>query len=152
MIKVDIELDPAGPRLDEGTARDICTHILKAEGVDDASVTLIFGSDDLLANLKKTFFNQDQLTDVIAFRLNDYAEKMVEGEIYISLPRALENAEERGEETDREVARLIIHGSLHMLDYSDDTEADRAAMRLHEDNFLSEVSWKMLSTELTDEE
>ena len=49
-----------------------------------ADLSLIFGNDNLLADLKKKFFDLDHYTDVIAFRLNDYDENNVEGEIYIS--------------------------------------------------------------------
>ena len=42
-------------------------------------------------NLKKNFL-KNYLTDVIAPRLNNYEEQKIEGEIYISLPRAKENA------------------------------------------------------------
>ena len=42
--------------------------------------------------LKKEIFNKDHLTDIIAFRLNNYSEKFIEGEIYISLQRVKENS------------------------------------------------------------
>jgi len=141
MISVTIELDPSGPSLHSPSASSICSNTLLKEGVTDGTITLVFGSDTLLSSLKKEFFHLDQLTDVIAFRLNEYSDKEVEGEIYISLPRALENAAELKEDHSKEVARLIIHGSLHLLDYSDETDKEKLAMRQRENMYLDQFPW-----------
>ena len=85
-------------------------------------VSIIFGNKTLLQDLKNEFFNIDQPTDVIAFRLNEYEENNIEGEIYICLPVAKENAEYFNEPYEKEVARLIIHGGLHLIGYDDDTD------------------------------
>ena len=81
---------------------------------------------------------------MIAFRLNEYKEKSVEGEIYISLPRAKENAESFGEPFEKEVARLIIHGNLHLLGFEDETEEEKTEMTKLENDFLSQINWQTL--------
>ena len=112
--------------------------------MQNGDISFIFGSDELLASLKKEFFQQDHWTDVIAFRLNDYKETHVEGEIYISLPRAKENAEEFGESFEKEVARLIVHGTLHLLGFEDETEKQKDTMRKTEEKYLNLVDWELL--------
>ena len=62
---------------------DIAKRVLESMNVIDADLTFIFASDKLLSGLKRKFFNKDHLTDIIAFRLNNYSEKFIEGEIYI---------------------------------------------------------------------
>ena len=109
-----------------------------------ADLSLIFGNDNLLADLKKKFFDLDHYTDVIAFRLNDYDENNVEGEIYISLPRAKENAKKYEQSFQRELGRLIIHGSLHLLGYKDDTKKNELEMKNKEDSYLEQVNWEKL--------
>jgi len=99
----------------------------------------------LLSNLKIEYFHKDHLTDVIAFRLNDYDEKDVEGEIYISLPRANENAKSFGEPFDKEVARLIIHGCLHLLGFDDESKEEKTEMTKLENDSLSQNNWQNLS-------
>ena len=108
------------------------------------NISFIFGSDELLSNLKKEFFQKDHWTDVIAFRLNEYDEKDVEGEIYISLPRANENAISFGEPYEKEVARLIIHGCLHLVGFNDKSEKEKIEMTKIENNLLSQLDWHKL--------
>ena len=89
--------------------------------------------------MKIEFFNYDHLTDVIAFRINDYSKVEVEGEIYISLARAIENAKKYGEPLSKELARLIIHGGLHLLDHRDETADEKNKMTVLEDKYLQQV-------------
>ncbi|NOZ04201.1 MAG: rRNA maturation RNase YbeY [FCB group bacterium] len=144
MIAVRVEIHPALRGPDPKASKALLNHVLKAEGVHDADITIIFGDDELLRDLKKTFFKKDQFTDVIAFRLNDYKEPAVEGELYISLPRAEENARELGEPFPKEVGRLIIHGGLHLLDYHDHTTEEKRQMQEIEDRYLDQFPWKTL--------
>jgi len=144
VITVHVECDPAlsGPQTTPTQA--LLTQVLKTEGINNADVSLIFGDDDLLNRLKRQFFELDYLTDVLAFRLNDADEPKLEGEIYISLPRARENAHQYQEPYAKELARLIIHGGLHLLDYKDESEKERARMREKEDQYLDQFPWLTL--------
>jgi rRNA maturation RNase YbeY len=119
---------------------------LEDQDIDDGTITVIFGQDELLRGLKKQFFQKNQFTDVIAFRLNNYKEKAVEGEVYISLPRARENAEIFGEPFEKEVTRLLIHGVLHLLGFDDITKISKKEMTSLEDTYLTMVRWKKLFT------
>jgi rRNA maturation RNase YbeY len=144
VIAVKVDSDPAlnGPL--ESAVISIISSVFESEGIQSSEVSLIFGSDDLLSNLKKEFFQKDQFTDVIAFRLNDYKEKNVEGEIYISLPRTKENGKKFNEPFNKELSRLIIHGGLHLLDYEDESEADKKIMTEKENHYLELVNWDAL--------
>ncbi len=144
MISIQFESDPALIGPEEPAAVTIINHVLESEGIQEGQVTLIFGSDELLSDLKKKFFNKDQFTDVIAFRLNDYEENDVEGEIYISLPRAKENAQKFNEPLNKELSRLIIHGSLHLLGFKDESEAEKKIMTKKENHYLDQVDWESL--------
>ena len=132
MIDISIEIDPALEGPDQQQSIIILRSILETELVVDSAINLVFGDDKLLSSLKMEFFNYDHLTDVIAFRLNDYNNEKVEGEIYISLPRAIENAKKYGEPLSKELARLIIHGGLHLLDHRDETEDEKNKMTVLE--------------------
>ena len=144
MIDISIEIDPALEGPDQQQSIIILRSILETELVVDSAINLVFGDDKLLSSLKMEFFNYDHLTDVIAFRLNDYNNEKVEGEIYISLPRAIENAKKYGEPLSKELARLIIHGGLHLLDHRDEGEDEKNRMTVLEDKYLQLVKWKNL--------
>ncbi len=144
MITIHVECDPAlsGPL--PSPTQALLTLVLKTEGLTQGYVTLIFGDDNLLNRLKRQFFGLDQLTDVLSFRLNDPQEPKLEGELYISLPRARENALQYQEPYAKELARLIIHGALHLLDYQDEGEKEQARMRAKEEHYLDQFPWPIL--------
>ena len=62
---------------------------------------------------------------------------MIEGDIFISIDRIKENAEQLGVTFCDELHRVMAHGLLHLLGYKDKTEADQQQMRQKEDNCLS---------------
>ena len=144
MINLSVAIDPTLKGPDPRKSKKILRFVLETESVVDSKINLIFGDDKLLNSLKIEFFNYDHLTDVIAFRLNDYSEAEVEGEIYISLTRAIENAKKYDEPLSKEMARLIIHGGLHLLDYRDETEDEKNKMTILEDKYLKQIEWDNL--------
>ena len=139
MINITSECDPSLISPDLKCIKAIAKNIFSENNIKDAELSYIFCDDIYLLNLKKKFFKQNVLTDVIAFRLNNYKEQKVEGEIYISLPRAKENAQIYEEHYGREVARLIIHGCLHLIGYLDSTENQKKIMSEHENYFLNKI-------------
>ena len=144
MISIQVESDPALDGPQESKVSSIIKHILESEGVRNGKIPLIFGSDELLSDLKKKYFNKNHLTDVIAFRLNENDESDLEGEIYISLPRSVENAVKFNEPLNRELGRLLVHGGLHLMGYEDESKNDKKAMTEKENKYLDQIDWKSL--------
>ena len=144
MINIQFEIDQKVLSPNVIISREIVSSVLKEEGKSEANILVIFTKDQILSDLKKKFFDKDHLTDVIAFRMNAYEELKVEGEIYISIPRVKKNAEEYGQSFSKELARIIIHGSLHLLNYDDATSNEKIRMTEKEDYYLKECSWEGL--------
>lgn len=142
MINVQIEIDSkiVDPKINQISR--LVSEVMKSEGRADAEILLIFTKDNVLSDLKKKYFNQDHFTDVIAFRLNDYNENKVEGEVYISVPQVEKNAKKYDQSFDKELARIIIHGSLHLLDYKDGLPDEKLQMTKKEDHYLNTLIWK----------
>ena len=141
MHKISIETDPKFVGLSDDRVKKLINHVFTQEKILKSDTTIIFGDEDLLRSLKKEFFNIDHTTDVIAFRLNDYGEINIDGEIYICLPVAKENAIIYAETYEREVARLVIHGGLQLIGYDDGTEEDRINMRKLENKYLEDLEF-----------
>ena len=144
MIDINVEIDPDLLGIDEKKSINILKSTLDKELISKAKINLIFAKDELLNNLKIEYFQKDHLTDVIAFRINDYTDTEVEGEIYISLERAIDNAKEYDEEVSRELARLIIHGTLHLLNYKDNTDNEKFIMTELENKYLKDFDWNKI--------
>lgn len=141
MHYIQVETDPSLSGLGTDVSINILNHTFQREYVINSEVTIVFGDKSLLQNLKKEFFQIDKTTDVIAFRLNEYENSNIEGEIYICLPIAKENAEYYDEPYKKEIARLIIHGGLHLIGYNDNTEDNLKIMRELEDKYLKELKF-----------
>jgi len=144
MINIQFEIDQQVVSPNVKISKEIISSVLKGEGKTVADILVIYTIDQILSDLKKNFFNKDHLTDVIAFRMNAYEEVKVEGEIYISIPRVKINAREYGQSFSKELARIIIHGSLHLLNYDDATSNEKIRMTEKEDYYLKECSWEGL--------
>ena len=144
MIKITSDCDPSLISPDLKYVQLLVKNIFAEKKIKEAELSYIFCNDNFLSKLKMKFFNKNHFTDVIAFRLNSYEEQKVEGEIYISLPRAKENAKIYEEHYKKEVARLIIHGCLHLLGYTDETKNQKQIMTNLENVFLQKMIWGKL--------
>ena len=133
----DLTLDPPV----SSSVEKIVVETFNFKNILTYEVSLVFVSDDYLSDLKKKYFKKDHYTDVIAFRLNEYEEPFVEGEVYISLQRAKENAQSLDEPFSREVSRLIIHGCLHLIGLKDKTDIEKKNMTNNEDAILKVIHW-----------
>ena len=122
----------------------IVENILAHHTIYNYDINIIFTSDIHVSNLKKQFFSTDQWTDVIAFPLNSENKNTIEGEIYISIPTAKENADLFNQHHNKEIARLIIHGTLHLMGHEDDTIEKKKEMVKKEDFFLKNIIWRKL--------
>ena len=145
MINVQIETDQRLAKFKEKHIFKLVSVVMKSENIKSAEILLIFTTDNILMELKKKYFNQEHYTDVIAFRLNDYNEDKIEGEIYISVPQVRKNAKQYNQAFNKELSRIIIHGSLHLLNYKDKTPQEKIKMTEREDYFLNKINWENIA-------
>tara|TARA_B100000945_G_C20148417_1_gene487321 strand:- start:2 stop:445 length:444 start_codon:yes stop_codon:yes gene_type:complete len=144
MKEINIYSDPEYDTPNEKICKSIIGYVLSIEQIHFYEISVIFTSDVYVSDLKKKFFLKDQWTDVIAFPLHKNKKEKIEGEIYISMPTAKENADKFNQPYENELARLIIHGVLHLLDYSDHSYKEKQNMSQIEENILKEIRWKAL--------
>jgi len=98
-------------------------------------VHFVFTTDEELLKINQSFLNHNTYTDIITF---DYSEaKKINGEIYISTQRVLENAQKLKVSPDDELRRVIIHGILHLCGYKDKRKDEVKKMRTREDKAIT---------------
>ena len=148
MNQVSCKCDPNLDQPNNSNAKQIVIDIFSFKNVLEYDISLIFVSDEFLSDLKKEYFQKNHLTDVIAFRLNEYDKSFVEGEVYISLPRAKENSKIFNEPYTKEVSRLIIHGCLHLIGFKDESKSEKEIMTKSEEEILKITNWEGLFTDL----
>ncbi|MFK7785721.1 MAG: rRNA maturation RNase YbeY [Crocinitomicaceae bacterium] len=98
-------------------------------------INLIFCSDDYLLEMNREHLNHDYYTDIITF---DYTnEEVISGDLFISVDRVKENANNGNEMFHVELNRVVGHGVLHLMGYNDKTEDQQKEMTLKENWALS---------------
>jgi rRNA maturation RNase YbeY len=115
--------------------RSWVSSIIEREKKTLRSLSYVFCSDDYLLDINKQFLDHDTLTDIITF---DYSsEGLIEGEIYISTDRVLENALSFDVDFKEELLRVMAHGVLHLVGYTDKLEEEIRVMRSKESEMIS---------------
>lgn len=103
------------------------------EGQELGNLNFVFCSDPYLHKINTEYLNHDTLTDVITF---PYSDTFIEGDIFISIDRIRDNAKTFKVSFEEELKRVIIHGVLHLLGYSDKNPEDKQQMTLKENLYL----------------
>ena len=99
-------------------------------------LNFIFCSDTHLHNINLSYLDHDTYTDIITFD-NSEAVENITGDIFISIDRVKENAEQMNVRFNEELHRVMIHGVLHLIGYKDKSSEEKAKMREKEDACLS---------------
>jgi probable rRNA maturation factor len=89
-----------------------------------ATVAVKLTTDAELRRLNRDFANLDSATDVLSFAGSDHHL----GDLAISWPMVLRQAEEFGESEQTELGLLIVHGLLHLLGWDHESAAERKEM------------------------
>ncbi len=110
----------------------------KCRLAEEQDLNFIFCSDAHLHKINVEYLNHDTLTDIITFDQAEY-EGEIAGDIFISVERVADNAEEFGVSFEQELNRVIIHGVLHLLGLSDKTPEQEKEMRKAENHYLAKI-------------
>ncbi|MCP1384287.1 rRNA maturation RNase YbeY [Runella salmonicolor] len=110
--------------------------IIKAEGFSLNQLNYIFCSDEYLLNVNRQYLDHDFYTDIITFD-NSEEEAVVEGDIFISIDRVKDNAQELNKPFEEELRRVLAHGILHLVGYDDKEDEQEHEMRAKEDFYLT---------------
>ena len=136
----------------------VVEKVLVAQSIDSgAELGLVIAKQEKVRQLNSSYLGKDETTDVLAFSM--LPEQPVEGvvpfveppdgiqhlgEVIISYPQAVIQAEEHRHSIKREVATLIVHGVLHLLGYDHDKPEPEQEMRAREAEILSHIDKELL--------
>jgi probable rRNA maturation factor len=148
-VSVDEELKD---KLKAGWLRGVAEQVLVALGVgSNVELSLFIASGERVKQLNRDYLGRDELTDVLAFSAGEEAggdlPPFVQppdgvlhlGEVIISYPQAVIQAEEYKHSVEREILVLIIHGVLHLLGYEHDRPELELKMRAREKEIMSHI-------------
>jgi probable rRNA maturation factor len=126
--------------------RRIACHVLLAEGVGPTELGVVITDDATIHELSHRFLGIDEPTDVLSFGLGGQGDRPFAlppdevtslGEVIVSYPTAVRQAEEQGHSVPVEVAHLLVHGILHLLGYDHGTPEEELVMRQRAEEVLA---------------
>ena len=142
---------------------DVVSLALKTAGAQEGSgVSVVFAGDEVVRELNREHRGLDETTDVLAFSFTHEGEYYGEpdekvpidempgfalppgqaeplGEIIVSYPQAMRQADAAGRTVTEELAALLVHGAIHLLGYDHMEPDEEAAMKALENRVLSDV-------------
>jgi probable rRNA maturation factor len=109
--------------------------VIVSENKKEGEINYIFCDDEYLHKINFEYLNHDTLTDIISF---DYSVgNELNGDIFVSIERVLDNASDFNVSFDAELKRVLVHGILHYCGYKDKGESDEQIMRSKEDEKIA---------------
>lgn len=154
--QIDTKVEPSWLTLMQ-TAADCA---LLTEGVTrECAVNIRLCDDDAIHQINRKYRNVDRATDVLSFPTVNYpagktagqADKQLRleyddeldavmlGDLILSVPHVLSQAEEYGHSPERECAYLLVHGLCHLMGYDHIEEDDKRMMRAMEEKILTAI-------------
>lgn len=114
----------------ESKYEDWIDSIIESEDKEAGEINYIFCDDEYLHEINIKYLEHDTLTDIISF---DYCiGNLISGDIFISIDRVKENAQEFDVSIENELLRVMAHGVLHYCGYKDKSDEEANLMRLKE--------------------
>lgn len=109
--------------------------LIISEKKKPGDINYIFCDDEYLLKVNQDYLAHDYYTDIITF---DYVKgKTISGDIFVSLPRILDNASTLSQDFESEFRRVLAHGLLHLCGYNDKTVEEESTMRQKEDFYIN---------------
>jgi probable rRNA maturation factor len=130
--------------VDRRLLRQRATRVLQALGQSDAELSVTLTDDAGIAELNGSYRGKPHPTDVLSFSLLEgaFAERRgsLLGEVVIGVDVAARQARGARRSLDDEVARLLIHGVLHLLGHDHMRAAQARKMAAEEQRLWQAVS------------
>ena len=122
-----------------GVATPLATLVRKAlalEGRHPGELGIVLTGDAPVRELNRRWRGLDRATDVLSFGYDETPGRFVNGDLIVSMDRVTEQARRFRVTRGRELARLVIHGALHLAGLDHRTPSERTRMRARENVLL----------------
>jgi probable rRNA maturation factor len=111
------------------------SRVILSENKKEGDINYIFCDDEYILEINKQYLDHDYYTDIISF---DYSVgNELHGDVFVSIDRVKENAQDFNVSFNEELKRVLIHGILHYAGYKDKSEDDEILMRQKEDEKIN---------------
>jgi probable rRNA maturation factor len=108
----------------------------------DADLTIVLTDDRQLHELNLDYLGVDAPTDVLSFPASESDPETGSaylGDILISIPRTMQQAEAAGHPVEAEAQLLVVHGVLHLLGHDHADEDEKSVMWAEQAKVLEQL-------------
>ncbi len=124
-------------------------HVVKeilGKKSNSAKLSFAFVDNNEIKKLNKKYFGLNEVTDVIAFPLNNH-KNALNGEIVVSVETAVDTAVKEKIDVEGEIILYVVHGILHLLGYRDGNRDDAEIMHEKESSILKSLGYNIPTVE-----
>ncbi len=125
-----------GSRVDVARLRRVANAVLRGLRQSKSELSIALVDDASIAELNGRYRAKPRATDVLSFSLveGDFADHRggMLGDVVISVETAAAQAAERHRSLDETVARLLVHGVLHLIGHDHEEDDEARAMQAEE--------------------
>jgi len=147
MIEIEVQIAaPFEGTLSADRLRRTVEAVLRQEDRKGQVSVMITGDEEIRA-LNRDYLGRDAPTDVLAFAAQETTGPFVTapeaatylGDVIVSYPRAVAQAQERGHPVQQEIDLLVVHGVLHLLGYDHAHDEEKAIMWAKQEEILQSL-------------
>ena len=140
-MKVEIANLQKHYKIKDNKIKQVVEEVLGKKS-SSAKLSIAFVDNNEIKKLNKRYFDSDDVTDVIAFPLDNH-KNALNGEIVISVETAVDTAVKENVDVEGEIVLYVVHGLLHLLGYSDVNREDAIIMHEKESKILKALGYNM---------
>ena len=138
MYRIAISNQAKSFKINRNLIRRAVHMILKQAGVETAEISVAIVDDPTIAQIHEQYLGEPDPTDVLSFLL-EKGDRHLEGEIVVSADTAAGWANRVGWSAEHELLLYIVHGTLHLVGFDDQSQPERRKMRREEKVVLREL-------------
>ncbi|MBI2875177.1 MAG: rRNA maturation RNase YbeY [Firmicutes bacterium] len=107
----------------------------------DWEISIALVGDEEICRLNRMYRGLDCPTDVLAFPMAEAADDtLMLGDVVVSIPTARHQAETRKVPLAQELGELVVHGILHLVGYTHDTDEDEEQMQQYSGRIMAQIA------------
>ncbi len=134
-MPIEVRLDSGVKGLSAAWIKKIIAGTLNAEKVKRRSVSVLLTDNRRIRSVNRKFLRHDYATDVISF--GGGSDTLCDLVVSVQMARSVSG--ELGIPFKEELARYLVHGTLHLLGYDDGTKKDKIKMEGRQELILRKL-------------
>lgn len=131
MYRIAITSQVKSCKISRSLIRRAVHTVLKQAGIETAEISVAIVDDPTIAQIHEQYLGEPDPTDVLSFLL-EKGDRHLDGEIVVSADTAKTWATRVGWSPEHELLLYIVHGTLHLVGFDDQTQTERRKIRREE--------------------